>query len=145
MLPQIPQPKSLFHLLFRPSLDDGVSDVVFNVAVFVKNYGVASVESHFSIVRHVPRLPDLKARHKGQSTWMEVVVNDENYHAEYNQGAPGVKIAAVMHPDTREFYAVMEGQMRFTLEGQPEPIVASAVPFVAEPGSPVACASVDAE
>ena len=39
------------------------------------------------------KLPDLKARHKGQSTWMEVVVNDENYHAEYHQGAPGTKIA----------------------------------------------------
>jgi mannose-6-phosphate isomerase-like protein (cupin superfamily) len=71
------------------------------------------------------KLPDLKARHKGQANWMEVVVNDENYHAEYNQGAPGTKIATVMHPDTREFYAVMEGQMRFTLEGQPEPITAT--------------------
>ena len=56
---------------------------------------------------------------------MEVVVNDENYHAEYHQGAPGTKISTVMHPDTREFYAVMEGQVRFTLEGQPEPIVAT--------------------
>jgi mannose-6-phosphate isomerase-like protein (cupin superfamily) len=56
---------------------------------------------------------------------MEVVVNDENYHAEYNQGAPGTKIRTVMHPDTREFYAVMEGQVRFTLEGQPEAIVAT--------------------
>src|SRR5207248_3571983 len=71
------------------------------------------------------KLPDLKARHKGKANWMEVVVNDENYHAEYNQGAPGTKIRAVMHPDTREFYAVTEGQVRFTLEGQPEPIVAT--------------------
>ncbi|MCM3880117.1 MAG: cupin domain-containing protein [Vicinamibacterales bacterium] len=71
------------------------------------------------------KLPDLKARHKGQANWMEVVVNDENYHSEYNQGAPGTKISSVMHPDTREFYAVMEGQMRFTLEGQTEPIIAT--------------------
>ena len=71
------------------------------------------------------KLPDLKARHKGQSSWMEVVVNDENYHAEYHQGAPGTKISTVMHPDTREFYAVMEGQVRFVLEGQPEPIAAT--------------------
>jgi mannose-6-phosphate isomerase-like protein (cupin superfamily) len=71
------------------------------------------------------KLPDLKARHKGQANWNEVVVNDENYHAEYNQGAPGTKIRTVMHPDTREFYAVTEGQMRFTLEGQAEPIVAN--------------------
>ena len=42
------------------------------------------------------KLPDLKARHQGQATWMEVVVNDENYHAEYHQGAPGTKISTVM-------------------------------------------------
>ena len=53
------------------------------------------------------KLADLKARHKGQANWMEVVVNDENWHAEYNQGAPGFKIATRMHPDTREFFAVI--------------------------------------
>jgi mannose-6-phosphate isomerase-like protein (cupin superfamily) len=71
------------------------------------------------------KLPDLKARHKSEASWMEVVVNDENYHAEYNQGAPGFKIATRMRPDTREFFAVIEGQVRFTLEGQPAPIVAT--------------------
>ena len=30
-----------------------------------------------------------------------------------------------MHPDTREFFAVVEGQIRFVLEGQPEPIAAT--------------------
>jgi mannose-6-phosphate isomerase-like protein (cupin superfamily) len=30
-----------------------------------------------------------------------------------------------MHPDTREFYAVIEGQVRFVLEGQAEPIAAT--------------------
>jgi mannose-6-phosphate isomerase-like protein (cupin superfamily) len=71
------------------------------------------------------KLVDLKARHKAQPNWMEVVVNDENWHAEYNQGAPGFKIATRMHPDTREFFSVVEGQMRFTLEGQPAPIIAT--------------------
>ena len=71
------------------------------------------------------KLVDLKARHKGQANWMEVVVNDENWHAEYNQGAPGFKIAPRMRPDTREFFAVVEGQMRFTLEGQAAPISAT--------------------
>jgi mannose-6-phosphate isomerase-like protein (cupin superfamily) len=71
------------------------------------------------------KLADLKARHKGRATWMEVVVNDENFHAEYHQAPPGARRPTVMHPDTREFYAVLEGQMRFTLEGQPEPVVAS--------------------
>jgi mannose-6-phosphate isomerase-like protein (cupin superfamily) len=71
------------------------------------------------------KLPDLKARHKGKATWKEVVVNDENYYVEYHQGAPGTRIAPLMHPDTREFYAVVEGQVRFTLEGQSDPILAT--------------------
>ena len=76
------------------------------------------------------KLPDLKARHKGESNWMEVVVNDENYHAEYNQGAPGYKIATRMHPDTREFFAVIEGQLRFTREGQPAPLIATSTSII---------------
>ena len=70
------------------------------------------------------KLPDLKARHKGQASWSEVVVDDENFHATYNQGQPGAKITPRMRPDTREFFVVVEGEMRFTLEGQPEPILA---------------------
>ena len=69
------------------------------------------------------KLTDLKARHKGQANWSEVVVDDENYHSTYNQGAPGTKITSRMRPDTREFFVVVEGEMRFTLEGQPEPIL----------------------
>src|ERR1700719_2659434 len=44
------------------------------------------------------KLVDLKARHKGQANWTEVVVNDENFHSEYSQGAPGFKIATRMRP-----------------------------------------------
>jgi mannose-6-phosphate isomerase-like protein (cupin superfamily) len=76
------------------------------------------------------KLVDLKARHKGEANWMEVVVDDETFHAEYGQGAPGFTIATRMHPDTREFFAVIEGQMRFTLEGQAAPIMASATSIV---------------
>lgn len=70
------------------------------------------------------KLVDLKARHKGQPTWTEVVVDDENYHSTYNGGVPGTKITPRMRPDTREFFVVVEGEMRFTLEGQAEPILA---------------------
>lgn len=71
------------------------------------------------------KLADLKARHKGQATWTEVVVEDENFHATYNSGAPGTKISTRMRPDTREFFVVVEGEMRFTIEGQPAPVVAA--------------------
>jgi mannose-6-phosphate isomerase-like protein (cupin superfamily) len=76
------------------------------------------------------KLSDLKARHKGESAWTEVVVNDDNFHAEYQQGAPGFTIATRLRPDTREFFAVIEGQLRFTLEGQPAPIVATPTSIV---------------
>lgn len=69
------------------------------------------------------KLAELKARHKGQANWTEVVVEDENYHATYSSGSPGTKITPRMRPDTREFFVVVEGEMRFTLEGQ-EPIMA---------------------
>src|SRR6185369_1760305 len=62
------------------------------------------------------KLSDLKARHKGEAAWTEVVVDDDNFHAEYQQGAPGFTIATRLRPDTREFFAVIEGQLRFTLE-----------------------------
>jgi mannose-6-phosphate isomerase-like protein (cupin superfamily) len=76
------------------------------------------------------KLVDLKARHKGEANWTEVVVNDENFHSEYSQGAPGFKIATRMRPDTREFFAVIEGQVRFTLEGQPAPIIATSTSVI---------------
>src|SRR3712207_1568876 len=71
------------------------------------------------------KLAELKARHKGQARWTEVVVQDENFHATYNAGAPGTTITPRMRPDTREFFVVVEGEMRFTLEGQPQPITAT--------------------
>lgn len=70
------------------------------------------------------KLAELKARHKGQANWTEVVVDDENYHSTYSSGSPGTKVAPRMHPDTRAFFVIVEGEMRFTLEGQTEPIAA---------------------
>lgn len=69
------------------------------------------------------KLAELKARRKGQANWTEVVVEDENFHSTYSSGSPGTKITPRMRPDTREFFVVVEGEMRFTLEGQ-EPIMA---------------------
>ena len=76
------------------------------------------------------KLVDLRALHKDEANWMEMVVDDETFHAEYNQGEPGFTIATRMHPDTREFFAVIEGQMRFILEGQPAPIIATATSII---------------
>lgn len=75
-------------------------------------------------VPHVT-LAALKAQHAGQPTWSVVVVNDDQYQAEYRSSAPGSRISPRLHPDTREFFVVVEGQLRVTLEGQPAPVLAT--------------------
>jgi mannose-6-phosphate isomerase-like protein (cupin superfamily) len=70
------------------------------------------------------RLADLKAKHQGKAEWKEVVVDDDHLHAAYIASAPGTKVSKRFHPDTREWWVVMDGQIRFEIEGQ-EPFVAT--------------------
>jgi mannose-6-phosphate isomerase-like protein (cupin superfamily) len=75
------------------------------------------------------KLADLKAKNKARADWKEVVVDDDHLNAVYIQSAPGTKVSRRFHPDTREWWIVMDGQMRFEIEGQQ--------PFVATKGSMV--------
>ena len=70
------------------------------------------------------KLSDLLAKHKGQQNWTQTVVSDASLHADYISMAPGVKTTRMFHPDTRAWWIVQDGQIRFTIEGQ-EPFVAS--------------------
>lgn len=72
----------------------------------------------------VTRLAEVKKKHAGEAEWREVVVDDSTLHGEYIQSAPGTTVPRRFHPDTREFWAVLEGQLRFIIEGQ-QPIVAT--------------------
>ena len=65
------------------------------------------------------KLGDLKARHKGESDWRELLVDDGRLTAEYFFAAPGAKVSKRFHPDTREWFAVVEGEIRVEIEGQP--------------------------
>lgn len=78
------------------------------------------------------KLTDLKARHTGQANWNETVVDNEYFHAEYNSGAPGMKVSRRWHPDTREFWVVIDGELHFTIAGQ-DPIVATRGSIVQAP------------
>jgi mannose-6-phosphate isomerase-like protein (cupin superfamily) len=88
-----------------------------------------------TLVKYVPphkphtRLADLKAKHAGQAEWREVIVDDDHLHSEYILSAPGSKVSRRFHPDTREWWVVMDGELRFEIEGQQ--------PFVATKGSMV--------
>jgi mannose-6-phosphate isomerase-like protein (cupin superfamily) len=70
------------------------------------------------------KLADLLTQHKGQQNWTETVVSDASLHADYISMAPGVKTPRQFHPDTRAWWIVQDGQIRFNIEGQ-EPFVAS--------------------
>ena len=75
------------------------------------------------------KIADLKAKYSGKANWREVIVNDDHLHAEYIQTAPGTKVSRRYHPDTREWWVVMDGEVRFDIEGQDS--------FIAKKGSMV--------
>jgi len=70
------------------------------------------------------KLADLLAKHKGQADWTETLVDDETLHADYIAMAAGGKTTRRMNADTREWWVVQDGQIRFTIDGQ-QPFVAS--------------------
>jgi mannose-6-phosphate isomerase-like protein (cupin superfamily) len=70
------------------------------------------------------KLPDVLARHKGHAEWTETVVDDESLFAQWISMAPGGKTPRRMNGDTREWWIVWAGTLRFTIEGR-DPIVAT--------------------
>jgi mannose-6-phosphate isomerase-like protein (cupin superfamily) len=75
------------------------------------------------------KLSDLKAKHKGQSSWKETVVKDGESIADYTSMAPGTKVPPRLHPATPTLFVVFEGEMRWQIENQE--------PFTAKRGSMV--------
>lgn len=73
------------------------------------------------------KLSELKAKHKGRKSWRELIVDDKHLRSEYLFLAPGQGHPKALHPDTRAWWVVMEGEVRFTFETQ--------APFVARRGS----------
>src|SRR5277367_2613862 len=70
------------------------------------------------------KLADLLAQHKGQPNWTQTVASDSLLHADYISMAAGAKTPRRFHPDTREWWIVQDGQIRFNIEGQ-EAFIAS--------------------
>jgi quercetin dioxygenase-like cupin family protein len=73
------------------------------------------------------KLSELKAKHKGEATWREMVVDDGRLTGEFYFAAAGTKVGRRFHPDTREWFAVVEGEVRVEIEGH--------APFTATRGS----------
>jgi mannose-6-phosphate isomerase-like protein (cupin superfamily) len=71
------------------------------------------------------KLVDVLARHKGQADWAETLVDDESLTAQWISMAPRQKTPRRMNGDTREWWIVQSGTLKFTIEGREEPIVAT--------------------
>ena len=74
--------------------------------------------------RPLTRLAEVKAAHKGDTNWSQIIVDDDVLRAEFICTAPGARVSARFHPDTRTWWAVLEGQLRVSIEGQ-EPFLAT--------------------
>ncbi len=70
------------------------------------------------------KLADIKARYKGDANWHEVIVDDGRLAGEYVSAAPGTIVSRRFHPDTREWFAIVEGDVKVSIEGQ-EPFTAT--------------------
>jgi mannose-6-phosphate isomerase-like protein (cupin superfamily) len=74
--------------------------------------------------RPITRIADVLARHAGQKSWSEDVVETERYSAKWIQMAPGEKTRTQFYGDDRTAWVVWSGQIRFIIAGQ-KPFVAS--------------------
>ena len=74
-------------------------------------------------MKPVWRLSEILAAHNGQTDWVEPIVSDNYLHADYISMGPGKKTPRRFNADTREWWIIQDGQIRFTIEGQ-EPFVA---------------------
>jgi len=70
------------------------------------------------------KLAEVKAAHRGEANWRERLFDDGRLMADYVAAAPGTAQSARFHPDTREWFAVVEGEVRVEIEGQ-APILAT--------------------
>src|SRR5690349_2345292 len=70
------------------------------------------------------KLADVLARHSGQADWAETIVDDESLFAQWISLGPGHKTPRRMNGDTREWWIVQSGTLRFSVDGR-EPVVAT--------------------
>jgi len=70
------------------------------------------------------KLSDVLGRHKNQADWAETIVDDESLNAQWVSMGPGHKTPRRMNGDTREWWIVQSGTLRFTVDGR-EPVVAT--------------------
>ncbi len=85
-----------------------------------------TMKPYEGVNKPVTRLPDVLAKHAGQASWSEPVVETERYSARWVQMAPGEKTPTLFYADDRTTWVIWGGKIRFHIYGQ--------APFVATKG-----------
>ena len=67
-------------------------------------------------MKPVTRIADVKAKHRGEASWRELVIHDENTRALLVQEAVGTKHDRKLYPDSPAWWAVIDGRIRFEVE-----------------------------
>jgi mannose-6-phosphate isomerase-like protein (cupin superfamily) len=67
-------------------------------------------------MKPVTRLADLRAKHKGEASWREPVIHDENSRAFIVQEPAGTKHERKLYPDSPAWWTVIDGRIRFEIE-----------------------------
>jgi oxalate decarboxylase/phosphoglucose isomerase-like protein (cupin superfamily) len=67
-------------------------------------------------MRPLVKLAELKAKHRGQANWSELVILDNNSRGQVISAAPGSRVVRHLHPDAPEWWVVQEGRIRFEIE-----------------------------
>jgi mannose-6-phosphate isomerase-like protein (cupin superfamily) len=67
-------------------------------------------------MKPVTRLADVKARHRGEHTWREPVIHDENSRAFLVQEPVGARRERTLYPDSPAWWVVLDGRIRFEVE-----------------------------
>ena len=67
----------------------------------------------------VTRIATVLAKHAGQASWTEDVIETQRYSAKWIQMAPGEKTRTQFYGDDRTVWVVWGGQLRFNIQGQP--------------------------
>src|SRR5262245_45582649 len=67
-------------------------------------------------MKPVTHLADVKARHKGETSWREPVIHDENTRAFLVQEPTGTTGSRRLYPDSPAWWAVLDGRVRFDVE-----------------------------
>lgn len=62
------------------------------------------------------KLKSLLEKHAAQTGWRETIVDDDHLRSEYVMVKPGAGVNRALHPDTRAWWIIMDGEVTFDIE-----------------------------